>query len=314
MFLCRYLTIDKLLDLLINKRVYFSSINNFSDKQELYSSLLTRSESIRSFDDLHKGVHENNQNKQQDNKKNMFLLCCRNENPNVLAKSEFLLMWDMYTNKSDLAVKVAFNKEKLITYFESIFKIGNIDFCHKNVLYNNSDLKSEERLFRKDINYSFEQEYRFILETGDSSENLFAPYCCRKFPETPLNIKSFKWVEEKHSELFQNLNDQQCQHIVNMQQESEKGYYVPLDYIKNSDLIDHVQFSPYCSQLTKRNLGYLIKTLLFPQLSYTFLEGCGSEETIYKHSKIKTSSFDNTVNNYLVNAVSPYDYISDKEK
>lgn len=175
---------------------------------------MLRSSSVKCFDDLHRGLHKNNQSKTSNSLNRTFALCCRKEDPSDISKGELLLMWDMYTNKSDLAVKIAFNKDNLIQYFESIFKAGNMKLSYNEVEYSNTDQRVEKRFFRKDINYSFELKYRFIIERVDDSKNLFAPYCKREFTFMPLDIKKFGWADQKCVNLFESIKDQQLQYAV----------------------------------------------------------------------------------------------------
>ena len=152
--LCRYLSFEKFMDMLLHNRIFFSKTINFSDKFEFKPSLLMRANNNLP-DIFHQQIHSNNTfQKVLDSESTKYVLCLRDESEN----NEMLLMWDMYTNKSPFAVKVVFNKEKLISQVTDFFKNKkNCHLVHKKCVYDNSDYNhdNEDLLFRKDINYSF---------------------------------------------------------------------------------------------------------------------------------------------------------------
>ncbi|MES2614703.1 MAG: hypothetical protein V4591_04735 [Bdellovibrionota bacterium] len=230
-------------------------------------------------------------------KNNKFVLCMRNEGLSA-RDGESLLMWDMYTQKSNSAVKISFDKEKITQYLKSVFDKISCSLIDKNVQYDNSDLQPDtgDLLFRKDVNFSFEQEYRFVAELSESPEDPFYPV--NSIPARPFNPKSYMWLKEEEHSLITRIHDQMPNQVGDSNFITDHGFYIPLDYFKHTNLIAHIQFSPYCSELNKQNIRYLAKTYLFPQLISTTIRGCNSQypETIENHNRIRNSSFDGTVN------------------
>jgi hypothetical protein len=300
--LCRYLTFEKFMDMLIHNRLFFSKRSNFSDKFEFCPSLMLRSTNINSFDDMHKKLHLNNEAMKNIN--NEYILCMRDESDN----NEMLLMWDMYTEKSPFAIKVTFNKLKLIQAINEFFTNKKCSINHQKCLYNNDDcnLKNNDIYFRKDINYSFENEYRFIITPPENISWGGKRGDIHKKIDESLDIKTRQAIE------FLQVNKQNFSLNSiggSLDYNNPNGCYMPLNF----DLIDHIVITPYANPFSKTTITYLSKLFIFPEVINE--NGMGwSHENLKSQQfcyKIRNSQWEQNTKNLFQNAVSPYDFIED---
>lgn len=198
----RYMRLEKLLDIILNERLFFTNIERFEDCTEgklywVYYDEKINSYSIRlkkSLDRLNKISESNNSNLSEikkereflneefDEKKfnegtrqlsqeykdkdsnNIYYVNCWHQNPN-----ENIAMWKIYSENQGIAIQSTINslKESLITDKEiQICKVEYIDHP-----LNTNKLKHKLRICYKKTPYQYENEIRFLYVGLRSSLN-----------------------------------------------------------------------------------------------------------------------------------------------
>ncbi|MBK9716815.1 MAG: hypothetical protein IPQ02_05360 [Saprospiraceae bacterium] len=186
----RYMTIDQLLDFLVNKHIPLIRLDLFEDKLEgtkiEHIVLNNESEKMASNlfsefdrDFLNININPINRNKIRDEReifqKTNFASCW------YCSEHESVAMWNLYSHPNSVAVRVNYNA--LIRSLESGeinlsypskngLKIGRVKYTVFRKADNNSPLDKDEFTpgFIKDESFSHENEFRLILEIEKISE------------------------------------------------------------------------------------------------------------------------------------------------
>ncbi len=183
-FLWRYIDFYKLIDLLINKRIYFTRFDNFEDGIEGLTGrgvglkVLTQSEPLtkNNINDFEKETKEKHINDDRNRRKEYLNTLANSQQTQFascwfLGERESLAMWKLYSGNGGVAIK--FNAKELIeaiiaaakSYTNSPFEIfyfGSVNY--KNIWpfdpYETFDGKFNG--LKKDKSYIYENEFRFV--------------------------------------------------------------------------------------------------------------------------------------------------------
>ena len=148
----RYMSIDKFAQLIINKKLWFNKLNNFSDKHEGRANVNWKNETpeiIRRWRDR-------------------FACNCWN-----CDDDENFALWNIYLNKQTDGVCVVSSLEKLKTNFENPGEYINGYFINYVNYGNNLDSFSPlQTVTTKYIWYNYENEFRFIINIKNNSNGI----------------------------------------------------------------------------------------------------------------------------------------------
>jgi hypothetical protein len=181
--LWRYIDLHKLIDLLSNRRITFTRLDNFNDpnegvsynliaqRYEVQKSKITNETLIRLLPD-----HEIKRidTKKLIEEKIISRRQCQYVNCWIKSNRESIAMWNLYSNKDSIALKI--NAKILIGYFRSVIKkVSNLEpkaelICG-SVRYfelNPFNPFAKPKLpyysaFKKELAYDYEKEYRFLI-------------------------------------------------------------------------------------------------------------------------------------------------------
>lgn len=181
--LWRYIDLHKLIDLLSNKRLTFSRLDQFSDPNEGVSyDLIAQRYQIQKINISNKTLIKLLPDHRIEIKDTKDLIeekikqrrQCQYVNCWIKSKRESIAMWNLYSNKDSIALKI--KAETIIDYFRSIVKKSNTlepkaEFICGSVRYfelNPFNPSAKPKLpyysaFKKELAYDYEKEYRFLI-------------------------------------------------------------------------------------------------------------------------------------------------------
>jgi Protein of unknown function (DUF2971) len=182
-YLCRYFDIHKFLNLLQNKTIRFTRMDQFEDPQEgiplsafvayadklnatAYSTIGELILDTKRFKEIPAPLQKK-LNAINAIQKSSFLTCWFAE------QRESVAMWNLYSNADGVAVKIPFANLSRQLKIEkdtniSAYYAGRLvyqDF--KNIYKNTSDKKVGKVALRKDHSFTHESEFRFVVRTRD---------------------------------------------------------------------------------------------------------------------------------------------------
>ena len=196
----RYLSLPKFVDFILNESVSLSRVDTFSDKKEgISNELITliniyKAEKEKYSDNnshfpfvgisnpidglvLHSLSNEEKDNLKKliADQKKYFISSW------FISEHESMAMWDLYSKSDGVALLTTVNTiEKAIKKSNPFFDNGNLK--HQKISYNNITKITDEHfstksdmfdlLFRKDISFKHENEYRFALFEKDGENQI----------------------------------------------------------------------------------------------------------------------------------------------
>jgi Protein of unknown function (DUF2971) len=184
-YLCRYFDIHKFLNLLQNKTIRFTRMDQFEDPQEgiPLSAFVKYSEKLKLqlIDNRPLGelildkerlkklppLMQKELNKINAIQKTSYLTCW------FADQHESVAMWNLYSNADGVAVKIPFAKLSSKLKIEkdtniSAYYAGRLVYQNFSTIYNNtSDKKVGKVALRKDHSFTHESEFRFVVRTRD---------------------------------------------------------------------------------------------------------------------------------------------------
>lgn len=190
-FLWKYIDIHKFLDLLIAKRFRFTRMDQFEDSLEgipfesLYRISAMKRELNVGFSDIVKTVSDF-ADKSTDKlygridvinhiQASTYVSCWFLEN------RESMAMWNLYSNKDGVAVKVNFGKLKALLYPNIDDEFIKEYYCGRVVyqdLYESNPISQEylrtipKAALRKDKSFTHEKEFRFVIKLDNVDNEL----------------------------------------------------------------------------------------------------------------------------------------------
>jgi hypothetical protein len=211
-FLWRYIDLPKLLDLLNNKRLYFSRFDHFEDGLE---GITGKGITLKAFTQAAPLTTENvNKNLDEETQENLITQdkSMRERYLDYLVKSqqtqfascwflgnrESLAMWKIYSKKEGVAVK--FNAKELIeNVVASAESYTNTDFSrfylgavtYKNIWPFDPHEKFDQKFngLKKDNSYSHENEFRFVTVVPTDKKGLYSKFILPIAELSALNVK-----------------------------------------------------------------------------------------------------------------------------
>lgn len=186
----RYLSLPKFIDFIVNENIAFSRADTFADKKEGISNELIRL--INTYKAEKEKYSDNNSNfpyvgignpidglllhaLSTEEKKHLSQLIIEQKKYFIscwfVSENESMAMWDLYAKDHGVAIQTTI--DVVVNSVTSTKFFVSENFKHKQVTYNNiSKIASAyfentnevfDLLFRKDISYEHEKEYRFII-------------------------------------------------------------------------------------------------------------------------------------------------------
>jgi hypothetical protein len=248
-FLYRYLTIDKLLDLLLSERISLVRLNLFNDKLEgssLKHLLLNHFSELAKKDMQNQGgtfgivsltvnpTERNKQSRQREVFQDTNYASCW-----YINNYESVAMWQLYSKSDSVAIKIPYevlNKELLNGNFEinskyEKLKFGAISYHRFKNIENveQTKIKTDTPGFIKDSSFEHEREFRIMVENKGS--------------------------EKKHLESRGILLDED---VVELNNSNEiKVKHLKLNNFK--ELPFEIIFHPECQKWHKKNIEKIIK-------------------------------------------------------
>lgn len=189
-FLYRYLTIDKLLDIILSERFSLVRLNLFEDKLEgttLEHLLLNHRSELNkkimqnqggTFSSISLIVNPTNRNKfsrQRESFQDTNYASCW-----YINNYESVAMWQLYSKPDSVAIKIPYEtlhnelmegNFEINTEYEKL-KFGSISYHRfKNIdSIENNRIHSDIQGFIKDSSFEHEQEFRIMIENKDSNK------------------------------------------------------------------------------------------------------------------------------------------------
>jgi hypothetical protein len=248
-FLYRYLTIDKLLDLLLSERISLVRLNLFNDKLE-GSSL--KHLFLNHFSELAKknmqsqggtfGIVSLTVNPTERNKQSRQREVFQDKNYAscwYINNYESVAMWQLYSKSDSVAIKIPYevlNKELLNGNFEinskyEKLKFGAISYHRFRNIENveQTKIKTDTQGFIKDSSFEHEREFRIMVESKDPE---------KKYLESRGILLDEDVVE------LNNSNEMKVKHL-------------KLNNFK--ELPFEIIFHPECQKWHKKNIEKIIK-------------------------------------------------------
>lgn len=195
--LWRYFSLQKFISFLFDKSIIFSRMDSLEDMNEAISQNQLIKQFGTSYERKKIRQQENERKKPEldinDRQKRYYVSCWVND------KRESIAMWNIYSDKDGLAIRVKASalinlvkKERDEIFTEKIN--GNFNLYYGNVDYKDFldkkerlNMKSETQIigFHKDISFSYEKEFRFLLKFNSKTDKDFK-YSTQKMTKMKL--------------------------------------------------------------------------------------------------------------------------------
>lgn len=196
----RYMSIEKLLDLVTSQQITLASLDKFADPWEGHLpeadiQALTKSLSERISSFLSERVFDTLRHGRSGRKKTMYVNCWHR------SEVESAALWSIYAGESGVAIKSSIGSLKKSISCPWEFHIGNVEYIDYEAkgASSGSTLSSITPAFLKRKSFSHEQEVRVFVEdiaysAGASDERMDADEC----GYVKLDIDTLELVQMLH--------------------------------------------------------------------------------------------------------------------